>query len=94
MLKYTSTHLAEQAASQPNGPVHQSRGRLIRRHAPLYLPAGACRRRWASRHKWPDPQLRLQHQSPPITQLTPITPGGTRATQGNGHTIHTLPCKL
>ena len=37
------------------------------RGTPLY--PYACWRRWASRRKWPNPQLLLQHQSPPITLL-------------------------
>ena len=56
------------------------------------LSPSACWRSWASRCKWPNPQLLLQQQSPPITLLPhhppPIT-SGTHATRGNGHTIHT-----
>ena len=37
----------------------------MRRRALLY-PA-ACQRWWATRCKCPNPQLPLQHQSPPIT---------------------------
>ena len=62
---------------------------LMRGRAPLY--PGACWRRWASRRKWPDPQLLLRHQSPPLTLLpTPThTQDGTHATRGNAHTRHT-----
>ena len=43
-----------------------------------------CWGMWASRSKWPNPHILLQHQTPLIT------PGGAHAMRGNGHTLHTL----